>query len=523
MPSLAYPQWKYRARVDITNPVNTASYQHQLTLAWRPGMRRDFSDIRFGNLQGTALSYWIEHTATVTGVSCVVWINIPAANTRQIYLYYGNGSASNGSDGNATFGFFDDFLGNAYNTDKWGIDATYNNGTVTVANSIVSVIGSVSPSTYHGFLTNNAVFTTNTVLEAYLKFTNDVSTSNIAVFGARKDAVSTTELIEAIQNSGKSWRAMEASTVSTLARSVSLNNIYNRISFARNGISTILFYGNGILEQTESVRVPEEDLKIVLLSQRADNSIYCDWVAIRQYTATEPTLSIGTHGPNLAYAAALLLRGPGAWWDVFTGENPVSIETELTTQTSLITSLKLYRPLTSSMDTGTALTAPLSRLRKLATTITTQTSLTAVGRLYRSLLVSMDTGTALTGSLARLRALTTTMITASGMSGTVKALRKLVSNFTTATSLIPSPRARKRLTAILKTATSLISRLISGRRIVYPLKATLIDNKASATLTARQDSATVTDPKSTVTLSDNRSDVSLIDNKSTIILDWRII
>ena len=61
--------------------------------------------------------------------------SIPASSTKNIYMYYGNSSATLASNGFNTFDFFDDFNDNSFNTSKWTItENTGNAGTVAEVN-----------------------------------------------------------------------------------------------------------------------------------------------------------------------------------------------------------------------------------------------------------------------------------------------------------------------------------------------------------------------------------------------------
>jgi len=87
----------------------------------------DFSDLRFTKADGeTLLDYWVE--SVVSGTSAVVWIefdSIPiAVSSTNFYIYYNYASAVTASSGDATFSFFDDFPGDAVDTDKWGVTGT---------------------------------------------------------------------------------------------------------------------------------------------------------------------------------------------------------------------------------------------------------------------------------------------------------------------------------------------------------------------------------------------------------------
>ncbi len=137
--------WQYNRRLTITGSTSGAqtNYQMKLTVYNSPGTdtpgnvyldgnaKSDFSDLRFTKSDGiTLLDYWIE--SYTPGVSAVVWVevdSIPASpGTANIYLYYGNPSATGASNGNNAFVFFDDFN-----------DGTYTGWSLRAGNSILGV------------------------------------------------------------------------------------------------------------------------------------------------------------------------------------------------------------------------------------------------------------------------------------------------------------------------------------------------------------------------------------------------
>ncbi len=99
--------------------------------------KSDFSDLRFTKSDGvTLLDYWIE--SYTPGESAVVWVevdSIPASpGTSNIYIYYGNPSATSASNGIATFVFFDDFEDGDYtNNPIWTVET----GTFSVQSEIL--------------------------------------------------------------------------------------------------------------------------------------------------------------------------------------------------------------------------------------------------------------------------------------------------------------------------------------------------------------------------------------------------
>jgi len=120
----ALSEWKYRKSITIDNTGNASAltdYQIKVVVPFVSGkMNSDFSDLRFYDEDGSKLSYWIE-TYTASS-SATVWLrvpSIPASSTKTIYLYYGNPSAMPESDGEGVFEFFDDFDDGSIDSSKW--------------------------------------------------------------------------------------------------------------------------------------------------------------------------------------------------------------------------------------------------------------------------------------------------------------------------------------------------------------------------------------------------------------------
>lgn len=93
----AWSNWSYRKEVIIDNTTNSSSltdYQVLVTLGSDfnySHANNDGSDVRFANISGNALSYWIA-TWSTTGTS-TIWVkvdSIPANDSTTIYMYYGN-------------------------------------------------------------------------------------------------------------------------------------------------------------------------------------------------------------------------------------------------------------------------------------------------------------------------------------------------------------------------------------------------------------------------------------------------
>ena len=134
------PGWSYEKLLNI-DPV-TPETDYQVKVILTPlnfdysKAQPDGSDLRFYDMLNNPLSYWIESWNTIG--SSIVWVKVPTGGTSSIYMYYGNQFALSESDGDATFLFFDDFLGSSLDTNKWTIDNDQYSSTI-VSGGVVTV------------------------------------------------------------------------------------------------------------------------------------------------------------------------------------------------------------------------------------------------------------------------------------------------------------------------------------------------------------------------------------------------
>jgi len=111
--------WSYRKSVTIDNSGNGSDLTNYQTLVSLDSNNFDFTkakdhgeDIRFTSDDAVSLiDYWVE-SYDKAGESARIWVEVPlilASSSETIYLYYGNLATTNGSSGDDTFEFFDDF------------------------------------------------------------------------------------------------------------------------------------------------------------------------------------------------------------------------------------------------------------------------------------------------------------------------------------------------------------------------------------------------------------------------------
>ncbi|MEZ4200059.1 MAG: DUF2341 domain-containing protein [Candidatus Paceibacterota bacterium] len=104
--------WSARQRVRIINDDATAyaSTAVKMTVAYDADMQSDFEDLRFTDSTGTTtIPFWVERFST--GVSAQVWVQTPlvAEDVTEVFMYYGNVTATSTSDVSLVFDVYDDF------------------------------------------------------------------------------------------------------------------------------------------------------------------------------------------------------------------------------------------------------------------------------------------------------------------------------------------------------------------------------------------------------------------------------
>lgn len=116
-----------------------------------PAGRNDGGDLRFTNsAEDTELSFWVEKVVG-SGASAVahVWVKVGENldTSKTIFVYYGNGSASNASNGADTFVLFDEMTSYTANWTATPVGASPNHAYTQNADD-VTVSGTIAGSTH---------------------------------------------------------------------------------------------------------------------------------------------------------------------------------------------------------------------------------------------------------------------------------------------------------------------------------------------------------------------------------------
>ena len=201
--------WAYRKKITIAGSVGAGTnYQVLLKIgessgasgadfnleglsAKFPSGKNDGGDLRFTASDGTTLQdFWVE---SVSGTSpnrvAYVWVEVSAdlGTSQSIYCYYGNPNATNASNGDNTFVFFDDFGGSSLNPNKWTVD----DDTVisySVANSLLTISGTSSYAPHEErYRATGYPITSNVAVQARFRTTTPTQTKGELSIGIFKD------------------------------------------------------------------------------------------------------------------------------------------------------------------------------------------------------------------------------------------------------------------------------------------------------------------------------------------------
>jgi len=317
---MAYEEFPNGIRYGVTNPA-TINYPVRFTIPYQTGMRSDFADIRFASLDlQTAYPYWVE--SQTDAVSVVVRVLVPA-NVTEFYLRWGKSDAVSESDGEAVFGFFDDFNGDSLDTEKWtpvinnGISVTggalqISSGATNFAkirsnvqiNPNVTIVMKIASSTY---FTSIALGSSD--------YTGNGSSIGLEHYSSSyESAIYTGPALDAGTGVGISWYPPRTGGSLYTQGDVIPEppSGYYILEFAiPQGNKLKCRYNGGnwtTSTQYDGINSPEF---IEILHYRNFAAMYLDYIAVCPYIATEPTVSaIETMGPIFPRAFKYAVLNP---------------------------------------------------------------------------------------------------------------------------------------------------------------------------------------------------------------------
>jgi prepilin-type N-terminal cleavage/methylation domain-containing protein len=288
----------YRRQIMINNTSNSnnlTDYQILITLDTASlissgKMRDDCGDIRFTDSIGnTLLNYWLE--SGCNSANTKIWVKvplIPANSSKTIYVYYGNPSATSISNGDATFDFFDDFLGTSLNASKWDSvgDYSISNGIILINPNHVTNSGTIDGISVLDGIYSKLTFTYPIEIRTKITGHTDYVRYELGLLG----------LLYNYDDGGSSWWGLyfNQSRVVTWGYNVPTNDLIGDVLVR---IGSTHFYLKDPTTNTPQTWAYGLNNNLnnyrIVVSSWYTSDISIDFVTVRKYTSPEPTTSVG--------------------------------------------------------------------------------------------------------------------------------------------------------------------------------------------------------------------------------------
>lgn len=277
-----------------------------ITVAYRPGMRLDFRDLRARD-PATLEANDLFCEDYVSGVSAEVALALHPGQTR-VEILYGNGAAESVSDGEAVYpDFFDPFDGSSLDGAAWTVTG---GAPVTVSGGLLSIAGANSNAQS---VSSAASFGVGYAVRIRAAFGDTVGSSCYGWHAAASGVE--TEGATAYNTNGYRFTTYKTAYD---ADGQNPDTAWHLDDIARIGASSVVFRRDGAVAATKTTQLPTGLLPVGALQYAAGSSLRIDWVAVRPCSAVEPTLSYARMGINpwafLADRSAVLAAlgaGPG--------------------------------------------------------------------------------------------------------------------------------------------------------------------------------------------------------------------
>ena len=281
-------------QINNTDGVALSYYQINVNITYDSDMQEDFDDICFKNESSDDTQpYWIESKENESWVN--TWINItdvPASSwlNDTIFMYYGNDGVSSGSNITNTMIFGDDFSGDLSN---WTITQS-SPGNVQIVSGEARIKGSgtwnANGMASNVNLSRSVVLEwqsrTSTYIHGYEGYGVQPLNTELGLYFRREGSVATL------------FRALDGSLLEVGTKSTALAT--QKFILPSVGYT---IYWNGTEEETNGGWATDNN-KLVFQTYTNGQYLYISSVFAHQYTATEPTYTIGAEQTSGAYISS---------------------------------------------------------------------------------------------------------------------------------------------------------------------------------------------------------------------------
>lgn len=300
--------YAYVQSFNINSTADLTDYQMKIVLSNATGTsvsstiytggltQSDWRDVQFNWLNngvlGAECPYWLD-VKNQTANSITAYVKVPyiyANDTAGLRMYYGDASATAKSNGTATFVLFDDFSGSSLNS-TWVSSGT---GTAVVGGGGITVIG----GDIH--VRSASTFGTNQILMGRLQTNKWNTSTGLIQFGYNYYGPSDTNEnyytqinfahIDPTSAGAVAHSTNPGVTKVKLAAGDWAMGTYGRVELIRTSTTTICKINDVTKATLATTYYPTVALCPYIRSYYANDTIVADYIAVRQYTATEPTL-----------------------------------------------------------------------------------------------------------------------------------------------------------------------------------------------------------------------------------------
>jgi len=375
-------------------------YAVKISLTYSTNMNADFSDLRFTNSGGTNLDFWIEKSTAST--SATVWVEVDSlagTSTTEIYMYYGNASATSASNGENTFPFFDDFSSGTIDPSKW----TTNAPTVFTVSGGEMIVSSNTGGWSKTIYTTNSFSRSDLVAESDYRWDSNNSGYDALMLGWHDDSIgaSYTNLVYGYYNPG--YYSGNCTTCFVLVYEDGTGRGIKTGSWIQSQEYAVRVFmkasGGATYEQStdggdtwttsyDTTYSTESDLRPGIAQHTGTHAF--DNYRVRQWMTTEPTTSFASEENRYAASGTLTSNiistaAPGsAWSDLIYSKNSfgtVTVKLRSGTDSSLsdATAFSACTGITSGTDmTGTSCVSDGDRYIQYEVTFSTSTADTPI-------------------------------------------------------------------------------------------------------------------------------------------------
>ena len=295
-------------------------FQIELTITYESTMESDFSDLRFSETNDSEIHFWIEsYTASTTSE---IWIktDVPASGGKDVYMDYGDSSASGGSSLDDTFLFGDDFPGTTLSATKWTSDvSTGCSVSVSGGELTLDAPTSAADNTHALVKSNTFTLTNNIVIEVKRKSTGthymhaSVGATTDCFAGTSNKFIGNGYYFMGYMPTSNRIRhtdtACASTEIGTNFDDTSWSSYKNaKFVISNEGSNNIRWYIDDVLKnQATNTTYLTNDKKITLSQSEFSargGSTTVEWFFVRKYTTNEPTNNIGSEVATCSYIEA---------------------------------------------------------------------------------------------------------------------------------------------------------------------------------------------------------------------------